>query len=1419
MADTIDTLQIEISATANDASKKIDALVSSLNKLKNSVKGTAGLDTLAQRIKALADATNSLTSSGAKNLSDMATALQLLSTVQKPKSISTIAKNLESLGNATNSLSYDGAQALMAYTKLLQYLSAIPKASGLSSTVNALSKLKSIDFSGISEENMRALASALNVLGDVKTSEGLKTTLTQLNRIPKIMEALDSAGLEKFANQMKEVASAMKPLADEMDKIARGFDKFPSKITSTISAIDKMSTTAKRSSSVFGILNSSFAKFGLFYISFDKVVDVLSNALNESNEYVETLNLFNVSMGEFYEEALDYANLVSEKLKIDPSQWMRAQGTFMSMAAGFGVSREKAYQLSESLTELSYDISSLYNEDVESSVLRLQSALAGEIEPIRRLGISISEASLQEYALSKGIDKTVNSMTEQEKALLRSTVLIERAASIGAVGDFVKTIESPANALRILKQQIVQLSRSIGNLIIPVLIKVIPYVQAFVEVLTDAIQALALLVGWELPKWDANDWGSNITGGFEGIGTSADEAADSVKKLKDYTTGIDELNIISPDTGTDNAGGGAGGVGGSSWFEDMEIPDLWDKDFIKDIETQTEDLKAQMQDLLKIIGAIGAALLAWKIGNAIFNGLNTLSSMIRGLFDLFGLNKIPKIDFKLLGLGMLLADAKEFAKYWDDIIQNGPNFSNVVGLISESLGLLGDTAILLGNLKLGGALKIAQGIGEIVSALADIGENGANLENVSTVIRGITNIAIGIGAITGNIKLAGAAVAIQGLTSIIEEIGKNWDAIKKGDWSGVDKGTLIIGAIEVIGGILAAMGTFSSIKNLSSAGKAAEAAKTASDATQSLDTTVSKKLSPNLSSLAKNLGLGLVIVAEVAAASLLIVGSIALMGKALEQVGIAWKPVIENGGTVAAGMGIGVGILAAIGTVTALLGSVGTPLIVNIALGTAILAELGIATGLFVLEIWAIGKGLDEIGQAWQPVLDNGETIATGIGIGTGLLVGIGVVTAALGAVTVASAGTLPAAIAIGTAILVELAVAFVAFNKSLVDVADALSKDLAPSLDDLNQELPALTENMSNFTTFMSEFAGEVSSYTKSMGSVTWSSLVSAFQSLFAGNPILDLSEDVNTIYSDTLVLNEKLNLANPELETAIELMTDYVSLMTSLKLLTEENGTIELNTGIFTNLYQAGYSLVTGFEAGVNENAYLVTNAVSNMIGTESNSAKDSVIGIVVNNLGIDGKTSKVMENYGKLADQGIANGITDNKNLISTAMEDTLNPVLDIVRSFAKTAESIVSGVLSSISSAKRALEDLTEEVNSSSTLSDIKSAQSKYTSTFIRGFATGGFPEHGDLFFANESGPELVGKIGNRTAVANGDQIVSGIQVGVETANAPMVSVLYQLLDVAERIAEKDNTVQIGDEVIGASANRYNSNKGYNLGIST
>ena len=285
----------------------------------------------------------------------------------------------------------------------------------------------------------------------------------------------------------------------------------------------------------------------------------------------------------------------------------------------------------------------------------------------------------------------------------------------------------------------------------------------------------------------------------------------------------------------------------------------------------------------------------------------------------------------------------------------------------------------------------------------------------------------------------------------------------------------------------------------------------------------------------------------------------------------------------------------------------------NIGIGTAILLELGVAAGLFIIEVWAIGKGLDEIGQAWQPVLDNGETIAAGIGLGTALLVGIGVVTAALGAATVASVGLLPIAVGLGTAILVELAAAFVLFTESLVAVADELNFNLAPSLRSLNGTLPQLTEDMSDFVDFMSAFAGEIGSYTDSMGGITWDSIVSGFQKLFAGNPIGDFADDVNTIYTDTKSLNDELRLANPELQTAVTLLTQYAALMEQLGILTQENGTANLATGIFTNLQVCGEQLVTGFSTGMTNKMPLIQANVEQMkttLDTNFNTLVDGVV-----------------------------------------------------------------------------------------------------------------------------------------------------------------------------------------------------------------
>ena len=1183
------------------------------------------------------------------------------------------------------------------------------------------------------------MTSALNGLSSIQKSSGLSSTINALKKLPQISESLEKADLGKFAVQMNQVADAMRPLATEMQKVSSGFSAFPIRIQKIIQSNTGLAASNNKAAKSFGVLgtgiSSAQAKFGIYSVVFRQIARTASDWVKESNDYVENLNLFTVAMGDAAESALEYAEAVKEAVGIDPSEWIRNQGVFKQITGGFGVMEEKANLMSKNLTQLGYDISSFYNISIEEAMEKLQSGIAGEIEPLRRLGYAIDVATLQEVAYAHGIEQSVNTMNQAQKSQLRYLAIMEQSGNV--MGDMARTVQTPANALRILNQQITQLTRALGNLLIPFLQQIIPYVQAFVEVITDAIQALALLVGFELPEIDYS--------GLDGVTSGATDAEDAIegatgaaKEMKKALLGIDELTILEP-TASGGGGGSGGGIGG-----DLGL-DLPEYDFLNGLTDQTNELKEAVKDLLyNYVIPAGTAFAAWKVATGLLQSIEKVKAALAGLK---GVSLLLNIEFKALGLTMLLADLNEFMRYLNDFRENGATFQNVAGMISEFAGMVGDALIVLGALKVGGALKAVQGIGELIIAIKDISENGINFDNALTTIRGLTNIAIGIGVFTGNIKVAAWGVAIQGFTTIVREISTNWEAIKQGDWSGVDKATLIIGALEVLGGLAVALDAFSKLKSIGNIGKAATAVETVTTATEAVNTSVSGKLSPSLSSLAKNLGLGVAIIAEVSAAAVLVVGAIAVLGYELEQVGIAWEPVIDNGATVAAGVGLGTAAIAAVGLATYGLGTLGATAALNIGIGTAILLELGVAAGLFIVEIWAIGKGLDEIGQAWQPVLDNGETIAAGIGLGTTLLIGIGVVTAALGVATVASVGLLPIAIGLGTAILVELAAAFVLFTESLVSVADELNFNLAPSLRGLNDTLPQLTEDMSDFVDFMSDFAEEISSYTDSMGSITWDSIVSGFQRLFAGNPIQNLASDVENITKDTKNLNSKLELANPEIEKAIDLTSNYISLMESLKLNIDGSSNISLASDMFTNLKEVGKQLVVGFSNGVSENAPLAYNT---------------------------------MKTFGSNVVSNIKAGIENAKPSVRNSLENLFTGVKVKVPHFS------ITGSFN--------LERMSVPKISVST------------------YAIGGFPDHGEMFIAREQGPELVGRIGNRTAVANNDQIVEGVAAGVTSANDGVINAIYAMAQqIISAIEENSGDVYLDGDKVGERVTEYQNRK--------
>lgn len=1345
---------------------------------------------------------------GLNNLKKALSGLKTVS-VGSANNLSKTATGIRELTNALKGL--NTGDASQKINRLATALAALGNLSSFRSTTNSIVKLNSAltQLKWTDGDKLASLANGLRPLSELDKAH-LTSFINQLGKLPGVINELEKADIDKFTRQMKDLSAAMKPFADEMQKVSNGFSAFPSKIQRIIASTNRYNGTVNKAASGTRAWSEALAGIKLSTVIYasNRIGAVIAEYMYEASEWEGIMYRFGRAFGEEAEENYKWILKLNSELQINVQKFMQYASIYGTMLKGFGVAQKDAAAMAMNYTELTYDIWAGYNDiykTFEDAAIAVRSAIAGEVEPIRRAGFTIVDSQLKITAANYGIAYSTQSASEELKSYLRYLTLIDQARAQDLIGTYAREMTTAEGLMRTLRQQLASLSQAFGSFLLPALVKILPYVQAFVELIGEAIAALAQLFGIDLKPVD---FSSGVNAGAAGAGAMADnleDASGAAKKLKQYTAGFDELNVFDPNQGSGGAGIGAGG-GGS--LEGMfDIDKLWDESIFNSINSQVDELKEKLKDVLATVTSIAAGILAWKVAKDFLTALKLLKELGSKGFAF-------KLDFQVLGLAMFLADLKEFERYLKDFLDNGPTFQNVAGMISSFAGMVGDALIMLGNLKVGGALKVIQGIGEIVIGISDIAANGLNVDNALTVVRGLTNVAIGIGVFTGNIKLAAWSVAIQGFTTIIREIATNWDAIKQGDWSGVDKVALIIGGLEILGGLVVALDVFSKLKGITNLGKATTAMNTLTTATDTIDTTVSTGLSPKLTSLAKNLGLVVGIVAEVSAAAIIVVGAIAIMGHELDEVGKAWQPVIENGATVATAIGLGAGILGAVGLAAYALGTGGKTIAVNIGLGTAILLELGVATGLFLVEIWAVGKGLDEIGQAWQPVLDNGEQIATAIGVGTGLLVAVGAATAALGAVTIGTAGLLPAAIAVGTAILAEMALACIALVESLKNVANELNFNLAPALRDLNGTLPQLTEDMSDFVDFMTIFAGEISSYTDSMGGITWDSIVSGFQRLFAGNPIGDFSDDVHTIYTDTQSLNTELRLANPELQTAVTLLTQYAALMKQLGILTQENGTSNLSTGIFTNLKVCGEQLVTGFSTGMTNKMPLIQANVQQMkttLDTNFNTLVNGVVqkwetGLTTMQTDFTTFTANTLANF--LSFQAQMNtGMTDFTTVFPIGWSNMWRGMTNIA---IVQWNSVLTVMEKGMNNAVRAVNNVIREINRTSWITGISLGYiSQVKVDRIQYMADGGFVDEGQLFIARESGAEMVGAMGRRTAVANNDQIVEGISAGVSVANDGVIAAIYALMNIIE---DKDLSVSIGDDVIGRSYDRYSRNRG-------
>lgn len=708
----IESLELQITSNAKGAKDGLDALITTLDTLKIKTKGGAGLTSVANQVSKMAVAAGKLNGSEGAKLTSLAKGLQALSGLGNLKLSSSIANQISAVGTAVANL--DG-----------------------------------VDFAKVS-----GLATALQPLGTIGKSN-LGSALSQLKQIPDVMTNLGKVDMTAFKGKIQELTDAIKPLATEMQKVANGFSAFPAKIQKFLNSTSQVPSSNASSAKSFARLAT---KITAAIYAFKQGARAIASWINASNEYVEDLNLFTVALGEYAAEAKKYAERVGEVMGIDPSTWMRSQGTFMTLATGFGVVGDRAALMSQQLTQLGYDLSSFFNISVEEAMQKLKSGFAGELEPLRNLGYDLSQAKLEAIALSLGIDKAFTSMTQAEKAQLRYYAIMTQVTT--AQGDMARTLNAPANQLRILKAQITQAARALGNIFIPMLNAVLPYLIAVAKVIRIIASAIATLFNFSLPEMDYSSLGGVSDGAGE-ISDSFDGATKSANKLKKTLLGIDELNVL-PEQSSGSGGGGA--IGGGGGF-DFELPTY---DFISDsvsnrvneivnkmkewlgltgeINSWSDLFETRLGGILMLVGTVGAGFAAWKIRSSLLNNLSGVTTALSFL------KKTP-IATAIMGSGTASLGTTVLA---------------IAGAVAAIASLGAGLAIVFTESEnfRRGLTTVFKGISWVMSGLGDI---------LSFVVEGLASVGAGLGdvlVIAGGLALFGPwGLAIEGVVLGLKAIG------------------------------------------------------------------------------------------------------------------------------------------------------------------------------------------------------------------------------------------------------------------------------------------------------------------------------------------------------------------------------------------------------------------------------------------------------------------------------------------------------------------------------------------------------------------------------------------------------------------------------------------------------------------------
>src|SRR6056297_3497068 len=354
------------------------------------------------------------------------------------------------------------------------------------------------------------------------------------------------------------VSAETKRAKASMDTLSKSFKNYGSSVKTSSSRVTSFFSRLKkgRKESHNFVANSnrmtqSMKSFGgavrsaTRYFSIFMAMRAFANFINDASEMVEVANLFRMSMGSATTSTSEFVDQISEVSALDVTNIRSAVGVFGLLTRSMGFSADNAKVISENMYKLSLDLSSLTNAPIEQVLQNLKAGLVGQSEAVYKYGIDVTEASLKAEAMAQGISKSVRNMSQGEKMALRYSVMLKQTTI--TQGDFARTLETPANQMRILSSQVKTLSRNLGSILLPTIGKVLPYLNAFMMVLNRILSRLATLVGYEAPEMFNQDLSNNVEDVSSGLG--------EVEKKMKSLMGFDELNLIgSSETASSGSG-------------------------------------------------------------------------------------------------------------------------------------------------------------------------------------------------------------------------------------------------------------------------------------------------------------------------------------------------------------------------------------------------------------------------------------------------------------------------------------------------------------------------------------------------------------------------------------------------------------------------------------------------------------------------------------------------------------------------------------------------------------------------------------------------------------------------------------------------------------------------------------------------